>query len=159
MKFTIAGIGKIQKKWIKEGIQEYQKRMTPVVKVQILEQEEEKMPPHGSEAMKESILQKEGQKILKYVHSTDCVILLDVAGKEMSSPALAKWLEEQMNGGNSSFVFLLGGPFGNGKNLKERADFMLSLSPMTFPHQLARLILMEQLYRAVKIIRNEPYHL
>lgn len=159
MKLTIAGIGKIKEKWMRDGIQEYVTRLTPMAKVQILEQEEEKMPASPSDAIKEKVMEKEGDKILKYVGADDYVILLDTSGKELSSPALSEMLQKQMTAGKSSFVFLIGGPFGNGHNLKQRADFRLCLSPMTFTHQMTRLILAEQIYRAMKIMRHEPYHL
>ncbi len=159
MKFTIACIGKTQKKWIKDGISEYVKRLAPIAKVQIVELEEEKPPANWSEAVKDSLLEKEGEKLLKYVRKSDYVILLDVSGKEVSSLEAASLIQKQMLDGISNFVFLIGGPFGNGKNVRAHANFCLSLSPMTFTHQMARLILVEQLYRSMKIIRNEPYHL
>ncbi len=159
MRMTIAGIGRIKEKWMRDGIQEYVTRLAPMAKMQIIEQEEEKMPPSPSNAIKEKVMAKEGEKILKYVGSEDYVILLDTSGKELSSVALSELLQRQMTAGKSRFTFLIGGPFGNGKNLKERADFKLCLSPMTFTHQMARLILAEQLYRAMKIMRHEPYHL
>lgn len=159
MKFTIAGIGKIKEKWMRDGIREYITRLSPMAKVQVIEQEEEKMPVSPSNAIKEKVMEKEGDKILKYVGSDDYVILLDTGGKEISSVDLSNLLSRQMVGGKSSFTFLIGGPFGNGDNLRRRADMKLCLSPMTFTHQMARLILVEQLYRAMKIMRHEPYHL
>lgn len=159
MRFTIAGIGKIKEKWMKEGIREYVTRLTPIAKVEIIEQDEEKMPPNPSEAMKEKVMEKEGEKILKYVPEGDLVILLDTGGKEMSSVELSEMLAREMVGGKNGFTFLIGGPFGNGKNLAARADRKLCISKMTFTHQMARLILVEQLYRAMKIMRHEPYHL
>lgn len=159
MKLTIAGIGKIKEKWMKAGIGEYAMRLAPMARFQIIEQEEEKMPANPSPAIKEKVMEKEGEKILKYVSDDDFVVLLDIGGKEISSTALSELLSSKMVAGKSSFVFLIGGPFGNGQNLRRRADVLLSLSPMTFTHQMARLILAEQLYRAMKIMRHEPYHL
>lgn len=159
MKITIAGIGKIKENWMRDGIREYVTRLAPIAKVQICEQDEEKMPVNPSEAIKEKVMEKEGEKILRYIQPDDFVILLDTAGKELSSPDLSKLLEKQMVLGKSSFTFLIGGPFGNGNNLKDRADFRLCIGRMTFTHQMARLILVEQIYRAMKIMRNEPYHL
>lgn len=159
MKITIAGIGKIKEKWMRDGIHEYVTRLAPMAKIQICEQDEEKMPVNPSDAIKEKVMEKEGEKILRYIQPDDFVILLDTAGKELSSPDLSKLLEKQMVFGKSSFTFLIGGPFGNGNNLKDRADFRLCISRMTFTHQMARLILAEQIYRAMKIMRNEPYHL
>ncbi len=159
MKITIAGIGKIKEKWMRDGIREYALRLAPMAKFSILEQEEEKMPPDPSEALKEQVMEKEGRKILKYVRPADYVILLDTSGTMLSSEGLSSFLEKRMVEGRSSFLFLIGGPYGNGKNLKERADFSLCLSSMTFTHQMARLLLAEQIYRAMKIMRHEPYHL
>ena len=159
MKITIAGIGKIKEKWMRDGIHEYARRLAAITKFSILEQEEEKMPPDPPAALKEQVMEKEGQKILKYARPSDYVILLDTSGTMLSSEALSLFLEKRMVEGKSSFLFLIGGPYGNGKNLKKRADFSLCISPMTFTHQMARLILAEQIYRAMKIMRHEPYHL
>lgn len=159
MKLTIAGIGKIKEKWMRDGIGEYVTRLTPLSRLRMIEQDEEKMPANPSEAIKGKVMEKEGEKILKYVADDDFVILLDTGGKEMSSTELSDLLASKMVAGKSSFVFMIGGPFGNGNNLRRRADVRLSLSPMTFTHQMARLILAEQLYRAMKIMRHEPYHL
>lgn len=159
MKFTIAGIGKIKEKWMREGIAEYTTRLSPYAKVSVIEQDEEKMPPAPSPAIKKKVMETEGEKILKFVGAEDFVILLDLSGKEISSPALSELLARQMVAGKSAFTFLIGGPFGNGENLRRRADMRLCLSPMTFTHQMARLLLVEQLYRAMKIMRHEPYHL
>lgn len=159
MKITIAGIGKIKEKWMRDGIREYTTRLTPMVKLEIAEQDEEKMPPMPSAAAKAKVLEREGEKLLKYTGADDFVILLDIGGKEVSSPGLSSLLEKQMVAGKSRFVFLIGGPFGNGENLRRRADVRLSMGPMTFTHQMARLLLAEQIYRAMKIMRGEPYHL
>ncbi len=159
MKITIAGIGKIKEKWMRDGIHEYARRLAPLATFTILEQEEEKMPPAPPAALKEQVMEKEGQKILKYARPSDYVILLDTSGTMLSSEDLSSFLQKRMVEGKSSFLFFIGGPYGNGKNLKERADFSLCISPMTFTHQMARLILAEQIYRAMKIMRHEPYHL
>ena len=159
MKFTILAIGKIKEKWMKAGIDEYVKRLTPVAKVDFIEHDEEKMPANPSAAMKEIVMEKEGEKLLKHLSDGDCAVLLDTGGKEISSEELAAWLQNKMVAGTGHFYFLIGGPYGNGDNLRRRADFKISLGPMTFTHQMARLILSEQLYRAMKIIRGEPYHL
>lgn len=144
---------------MRDGIREYTERLAPVARIQIIEQDEEKMPANPSTAIKEKVMEKEGEKILRYVADDDFVILLDTGGKEMSSPGVSELLASKMVAGKSSFIFLIGGPFGNGENLRRRADVRLSLGPMTFTHQMARLILAEQLYRAMKIMRHEPYHL
>lgn len=159
MKLTILALGSIKESWMKNGIAEYMKRLMPFAKVHVIERNELKMPGVPSPADKQRILEEEGEKILKYVGEKDCVILLDLKGKKMSSENLAQWLENKMIAGNSSFCFMIGGPYGNGENLRKRADLKLSLSDMTFTHQMSRLILVEQLYRSMKIIHHEPYHL
>lgn len=159
MKLTILALGSIKENWMKNGIGEYIKRLMPFAKVQIIERNESKMPGVPSQADKQRILEGEGEKILKYVGEKDCVVLLDLKGEKMSSEDLAQWLENKMVAGNSSFCFMIGGPYGNGENLRKRANLKLSLSDMTFTHQMSRLILVEQLYRSMKIIHHEPYHL
>ena len=104
-------------------------------------------------------MEKEGDKLLKAVSDSDCVILLDTEGIAFSSEELAAWLQNKMVQGTSHFYFMIGGPYGNGENIKKRADLKISIGSMTFTHQMARLILFEQLYRAMKINRHEPYHL
>ena len=131
MRFSIRAIGKIKEKWMREGIEEYSKRLKPVAKVDVLESDEEKMPENPSAAVKGKVLEKE----------------------------LAAWIAQKTIMGTSHFYFIIGGPYGNGKNIQARADLKLSMGPMTFTHQMARLILFEQLYRAVKINHHEPYHL
>lgn len=147
MRFSIRAIGKIKEKWMREGIEEYSKRLKPVVKVDVLESDEEKMP------------EKEGEKLLRSIQDSGCVVLLDMNGKKVSSEELAAWIAQKTIMGTSHFYFIIGGPYGNGKNIQARADLKLSMGPMTFTHQMARLILFEQLYRAVKINHHEPYHL
>ena len=159
MKFRIAAVGKIKEDWLKAGIAEYVKRLTPTASVEIVDFPENKMPERPSEAVKQSVLTEEGEKLLRTTCADDYVILLDLKGKELSSESLSALLEKEMVAGHSRFTFLIGGPFGNGENLRRRADFCLKLSDMTFTHQMARLILTEQLYRAMKIMKHEPYHL
>ena len=152
MRFSIRAIGKIKEKWMREGIEEYSKRLKPVAKVDVLESDEEKMPENPSAAVK-------GEKLLRSIQDSGCVVLLDMNGKKVSSEELAAWIAQKTIMGTSHFYFIIGGPYGNGKNIQARADLKLSMGPMTFTHQMARLILFEQLYRAVKIIHHEPYHL
>lgn len=159
MKFTLLAIGKIKEKWMRQGIEEYVKRLKPIAPLEIIAQDEEKMPENLSPAMKERVMEKEGEKMLKYLSGDDCLVLLDLKGDPMSSEGLADWISRRMVTGTSHFYFMIGGPYGNGKNIRHRADLKISISAMTFTHQMARLILSEQLYRAMKIIRHEPYHL
>ncbi len=159
MKFSFLVIGKIKESWMRTGIGEYEKRLKPMVKMETIEHEEEKMPENPSPAIKEKRMEKEGDKLLKSVADSDCVVLLDTEGTPFSSEELADWLQDKMVQGTSHFYFMIGGPYGNGTNIKKRADLKISISAMTFTHQMARLILFEQLYRAMKINRHEPYHL
>lgn len=159
MKFTFLTIGKIKEKWMRQGIDEYLKRLSPIAKVEILSPDEEKMPENPSPALKEKVMEKEGEKLLKYLKDEDFLILLDLKGKPVTSEELADILRKRMVSGTSHFFFMIGGPYGNGENIRERANLKISISAMTFTHQMARLILAEQVYRAMKIIRHEPYHL
>ncbi|WP_299411131.1 23S rRNA (pseudouridine(1915)-N(3))-methyltransferase RlmH [uncultured Dialister sp.] len=159
MKFTFLTIGKIKEKWMRQGIEEYLKRLSPMAKVEILSPDEEKMPENPSPALKEKVMEKEGDKLLKYLKDEDFLILLDLKGKPVTSEGLAEILQKKMVAGTSHFFFMIGGPYGNGENIRKRADLKISISAMTFTHQMARLILAEQVYRAMKIIRHEPYHL
>lgn len=159
MKFTFLTIGKIKEKWMRQGIDEYLKRLSPIAKVEILSPDEEKMPENSSPALKEKVMEKEGEKLLKYLKDEDFLILLDLKGKPVTSEELADILRKRMVSGTSHFFFMIGGPYGNGENIRKRANLKISISAMTFTHQMARLILAEQVYRAMKIIRHEPYHL
>lgn len=159
MKFTFLTIGKIKEKWMRQGIDEYLKRLSPIAKVEILSPDEEKMPENPSPALKEKVMEKEGEKLLKYLKDEDFLILLDLKGKPVTSEELAHIIRQKMVSGTSHFFFMIGGPYGNGENIRKRANLKISISAMTFTHQMARLILSEQVYRAMKIIRHEPYHL
>lgn len=159
MRFTFLTIGKIKEKWMRQGIDEYLKRLSPMAKVEILSPDEEKMPENPSPAMKEKVMEKEGDKLLKYLKNEDFLILLDLKGKPVTSEGLADILRRKMVSGTSRFFFMIGGPYGNGENIRKRANLKISISAMTFTHQMTRLILAEQVYRAMKIIRHEPYHL
>ena len=159
MKFTFLTIGKIKEKWMRQGIDEYLKRLSPIAKVEILSPDEEKMPENPSPALKEKVMEKEGEKLLKYLKDEDFLILLDLKGKPVTSEELAHIIRQKMVSGTSHFFFMIGGPYGNGEPIRKRANLKISISAMTFTHQMARLILAEQVYRAMKIIRHEPYHL
>lgn len=159
MKFTFLTIGKIKEKWMRQGIDEYLKRLSPIAKVEILSPDEEKMPENPSPVLKEKVMEKEGEKLLKYLKDEDFLILLDLKGIPVTSEGLADILRKRMVSGTSHFFFMIGGPYGNGENIRKRANLKISISAMTFTHQMARLILAEQVYRAMKIIRHEPYHL
>ncbi len=158
MKITIVCAGKIKEKYLNAGIAEFLKRLKPFAQVEIREIHEEKMPEEPSAAEKEQVLKKEGEKLLKLVPSGSYLFVLDVYGQLKSSEKLAAEINELGLRGRSSLTFLIGGAFGLSEEVRARADERISFSPMTFTHQMVRLLLVEQIYRAFKINRGEKYH-
>lgn len=158
MKITIACVGKIKEKYLTAGIEEFSKRLTPFCKLETLAINEERMPDNPSPAEKQQVLERETQRLLAIIPANSYVILLDVIGKQLSSPDLAAKLDELALAGNSHITFVIGSAFGYTDALRKRADLVLSFSKMTFTHQMIRLLLIEQIYRAFKISRGEKYH-
>ena len=158
MKVKIICVGKLKEKYLVAGIAEYLKRLQAYCKVEVYEVSDESIPDNCSLANEMIIKSKEGKKILDKIKQDDYVVLLDVAGKEIDSIMLAKQMENCRISGKSTIDFVIGGSLGHGQEIIERANFRLSFSKMTFPHQLMRLILVEQIYRAFKIMKNESYH-
>lgn len=158
MKITIVCAGKLKEKYLTAGISEFLKRLKPMAQVEILEVHEEKMPDNPSAAEKEQVLQKEGEKLLKLVPSGSYLFVLDVYGEELSSEELAERIDKLGVSGRSSLTFLIGGAFGLSREVRQAADMKLSFSRLTFTHQMVRLLLVEQIYRAFKINRGEKYH-
>ena len=158
MKITIVCAGRLKEKYLTAGISEFLKRLKPMAQVEILEVHEEKMPDNPSAAEKEQVLQKEGEKLLKLVPSGSYLFVLDVYGEELSSEELAERIDKLGVSGRSSLTFLIGGAFGLSREVRGAADMKLSFSRMTFTHQMVRLLLVEQIYRAFKINRGEKYH-
>lgn len=158
MKITIVAAGKIKEKYLTAGINEFLKRLKPFANVNIVEINEEKMKDNPSEAEKKQVLAQEGQRLLKQVPEGSYLYVLDVYGKAISSEELASQMQELGLKGRSSITFLIGGAFGLSEEVRAAADFRLSFSPMTFTHQMIRLLLTEQIYRAFKINRGEKYH-
>ena len=158
MKITIACVGKIKEKYLTAGIDEFTKRLTPFCKLETVAINEEKMPDNPSPAEKEQVLEKETQRLLAIIPENSYVILLDVIGKQLSSPELASKIDALALNGNSHITFVIGGAFGYTDALRKRADYALSFSKMTFPHQLARVMLCEQIYRAFQISAGTKYH-
>ena len=158
MKFSIYCIGKLKEAYLREGVAEFVKRTQPYGGVTITELPESKLGDKPSPSDKQKALYEEGQRLLKYCTPQSFVVLLDVYGKQMRSEDLAKHISELEVQGHSEMVFFIGGAFGVSEELRQRAQWKLSISPMTFTHQMVRLVLVEQLYRACKINRNEPYH-
>lgn len=158
MKITLVTVGKLKEKYLKQGIAEYAKRLTPYTKVEIVEVADEKAPENLSEAEMFEVKRKEGERILAHVHPDAFVFTLEIHGKMLSSEQLAAKINDVTTYGKSHLVFIIGGSLGLSEAVMKRSNFALSFSKMTFPHQLMRLILLEQIYRAFKINRNEPYH-
>lgn len=158
MKIRIVAAGRLKEKYLREGVAEYEKRLAPFASVELLETREEYMPENPSEAQRQQALAKEGERLLRLVPEKSFLIVLDVKGKLLSSEALAKELAGLALQGKSDLTFLIGGAFGLSPAVRERADLRISFSPMTFTHQMVRLLLYEQIYRAFKINRGEKYH-
>ncbi|WP_141604304.1 23S rRNA (pseudouridine(1915)-N(3))-methyltransferase RlmH [Terrilactibacillus laevilacticus] len=158
MNINILTVGKLKEKYIQQGINEYKKRLGAYTKINIIEVPDEKAPENMSEAEIEQIKKTEGEKLLSKISPDTYVIALAILGKQLTSEQLAKHIDELTTYGKSKIAFVIGGSNGLSDEVLKRADYQLSFSKMTFPHQLMRLVLMEQVYRAFKIMRGEPYH-
>ena len=158
MKITLITVGKIKEKYLKDAIAEYSKRLSRYCKLEIIEVADEKTPDQASETVEENIRNKEGERILKHIRDDMYVITLEIGGKMLSSEELAQKIETLGIQGESSIAFVIGGSIGLGKEVLKRSDYALSFSKMTFPHQLMRVILLEQIYRGYRILSGEPYH-
>ncbi len=155
MKIKIIALGKIKETYLKSGVEEFLKRLTPYASVSVVEISPIEIK---DENLTDKILLQEGERILSNIKNTDYVITMEIKGKEFSSIEFAKKIEELTNTGVTEIVFVIGSSCGIGKNVSERANLKMSMSKMTFLHEFARLILVEQLYRAFKIIKGEVYH-
>ena len=158
MKITLVTVGKIKENYLRDAVAEYVKRLGKYCKLEVIETADEKTPDHASETVEEAIRVKEAERILRYIREDAFVITLEILGKQLSSEELAKKIETLGVQGKSHIIFVIGGSIGLGKEVLERSDFALSFSKMTFPHQLMRVILLEQVYRSFRIIYGEPYH-
>ena len=158
MKITVITVGKIKEKYLRDEIAEYAKRLSRYCKLEIVEVADEKTPDQASETVEEQIRDKEGERILKYIRDDMYVITLEIGGKMLSSEELADKINMLGIRGQSSVAFVIGGSIGLGREVLKRSDYALSFSKMTFPHQLMRVILLEQVYRSYRIINGEPYH-
>ena len=155
MKIKIIALGKIKEKFLKDGIDEFLKRLTPYCPVEIVELSPIEIK---DENLVEKILDDEGEKILAQIKPNSYVITLEINGQELSSEKFSQTISTLINDGVNEIVFVIGSSCGISKQVSKRADFKLSMSKMTFLHQFARLILIEQIYRAFKIMRGETYH-
>ena len=158
MNISIVTVGKLKEKYLKQGIDEYLKRLSAYAKVEVIEVADEKAPEELSESEMLQVKQKEGERILAKVSADTYVIALAIGGKMQSSEDLADSLDKLATYGKSKIAFIIGGSLGLSDEVLKRANDQLSFSRMTFPHQLMRLILVEQVYRAFRINRGEPYH-
>lgn len=158
MKITIVCVGKIKEVYFSDAIKEYTKRLSRYTKLEILEVADEKTPDGASPALKKQIREKEGERIAKCIKENSYVVALAIKGKKLTSEKLADFMEKRMAFGDSHLTFVIGGSLGLDERILEKADFLLSFSDMTFPHQLMRVILLEQIYRSFRIINHEPYH-
>lgn len=158
MNVRIIGVGKIKEKYIQQGIMEFEKRLKGYCNLEIIEVKDEKSPENLSDKEMEIVKQKEGERILSKIPQNSYVISLEITGKQLSSEDLSKMMEDLMVNGINDITFLIGGSLGLSKEISEKSHFKLSFSKMTFPHQLMRLILLEQIYRGFKIMNGEPYH-
>ena len=166
MKITLLVVGKIKEKFYVEAIEEYKKRLSRYCKIEIIESADEKTPDHASEVQEEQIRQKEDERIVKYLTETDAYrIILAIDGKMLDSVELSEKIEKLGLELGMTFsdrlmtaLFVIGGSLGLCREVQRLADYKLSFSKMTFPHQLMRIILLEQIYRSYRILNHEPYH-
>lgn len=158
MNIKIICIGKLKEKYWTEAVAEYVKRISRFARIEIIELKETRISDRPSEAEEESVKKSEGTEILKKIKKDDYCITLEIKGRELSSEQFAKQLDRLALDGKSNISFVIGGSLGLSQEVSARADFKLSFSPMTFPHQMMRVILLEQIYRCFKINNNETYH-
>ncbi|WP_078393233.1 23S rRNA (pseudouridine(1915)-N(3))-methyltransferase RlmH [Shouchella patagoniensis] len=158
MNITFLTVGKLKEKYLKQGMEEYKKRLGAYAKIQEIEVPDEKAPENLSEEDMRIVKKKEGERILAKLNADAYVIALAIEGQMKTSEQLAKGIEQLGIHGKSKVVFIIGGSLGLADEVYDRADELLSFSKMTFPHQLMKLVLMEQVYRSFRIMRGEPYH-
>jgi len=158
LKYRIISVGKIREKFYAQGVNEYLKRLTPYIGIELLDGLEEKVNPRAGEKDIEKVLRKEGVRILSLLGDNELLVVLDGQGKLLSSEELALFMEDWNMSGLSRINLVIGGSHGLADAVKKRANHIISFSKMTFPHQMAVLILSEQVYRGFKILKGEPYH-
>ena len=158
MRITLITVGKIKEKFYQDAISEYAKRLSRYCKLDVIQVTDEKTPDGASEALETQIKEKEGKRILENIKDGSFVIALAIDGAMLDSVELAGKIEKWGISGVSQLVFIIGGSVGLSEEVLSRADYKLSFSKMTFPHQLMRVILLEQIYRSYRIIQGEPYH-
>lgn len=158
MKITVITVGRLKEKYLKEAVLEYSKRLGKYCRLEIIEVADEKTAEGMSKAEEDIILEKESARILKYIKEDSYIITLEINGTQLSSEQLANKINIIGINGISHIIFIIGGSIGIGEAVLKKSDYSLSFSKMTFPHQLMRVILLEQIYRSYRIIYGEPYH-
>ncbi|MBQ8305581.1 MAG: 23S rRNA (pseudouridine(1915)-N(3))-methyltransferase RlmH [Blautia sp.] len=158
MEIRILSVGKIKEKYLTDAIAEYQKRLGRYTRLQFIQVQDEKTPDNASAKENERILEIEGERLLRHIREQDFCIILSIDGEMPDSPGLADMLGRLMVEGKSSLTFVIGGSLGLSEEVRRRADRSISFSRLTFPHQLMQVILLEQIYRAFRILNHEPYH-
>ncbi|MBR5090718.1 MAG: 23S rRNA (pseudouridine(1915)-N(3))-methyltransferase RlmH [Ruminiclostridium sp.] len=158
MVIKIIAVGRMKEKYLSEAFSEYEKRLSPFCKLSVDEVEQEKLPETPSDKEISKALDTEADRIIRRIPAGSCVIPLCIEGKQLSSEKFSAFITERSAGGTNTFVFIIGGSCGLSDRVKSMADYKLSMSEMTFPHRLARIMLAEQLYRAFAIINNRKYH-
>lgn len=158
MKITVLAVGKIKEKFYLQAVEEYAKRLSRYCKLEIIQVADEKTSENSTEAEINCIKEKEAERILKHISDNAYVITLEIQGKMLDSVELSRKIDSLGISGISHIVFVIGGSLGLHSSVSDRADFKLSFSKMTYPHQLMRVILLEQIYRSYRIINHEPYH-
>lgn len=158
MKITLVTVGKIKERYFEDAIKEYSKRLSRYCRLEMIQVADEKTPDGAGTALENQIREKEGQRILSNIREGAFVVALAIEGRMLSSEELASKLQRLGVDGTSHIIFVIGGSLGLSGEVMRRADYALSFSPMTFPHQLMRVVLLEQIYRSFRIGAGEPYH-
>lgn len=158
MKITLVTVGRLREEYWRLAVEEYTKRLSKFARANIVETPDEKAPESLSALAREAVKKKEGQRVLKAIPADAYVVALAIEGKEYSSEGFSDFLEKAMLSGKNHFVFLIGASLGLSEEVQRRADAKVSFSRLTFPHQMMRVVLLEQVYRAMKILHKEPYH-
>ncbi|MGI6212179.1 MAG: 23S rRNA (pseudouridine(1915)-N(3))-methyltransferase RlmH [Anaerovoracaceae bacterium] len=158
MNISVVCIGKLKEKYWRDAVQEYSRRLSRYCRLSIIELPESRLRANAGEAEEARVIREEGEEILGKIRPGQYVITLEIRGRKMTSEKLAETISDLALTGEADVVFVIGGSLGLSQDVSRRADLKLSFSDMTFPHQMMRVILLEQIYRSFKIIRNEPYH-
>ncbi len=158
MKVTLVCVGRLKEKFYREAVEEYARRLSKYCRLEIVEVDDEKTPEGAGQLLCEKIMEREAARILDRIRAGSFVCTLEIQGKKLSSVGLAEWMRDLTVKGVSHITFVIGGSLGLHASVRARSDFALSFSDMTFPHQLMRVILCEQIYRSFRILSGEPYH-